>query len=313
MTTLGRCLSSCSVLTESCSATNCVSTNVPSDSWWARSPSRAAEFFHVSWRTAAKWAHRYREAGPAGMRDRSSARLTQHAKTPTRVVREIRHLRWKQRLGPVPIAAKLNVPASTVHAVLVRCQLNRLSHIDRVAGEPARPYERERPGGADPRRRQEPRQHPNGGGLRYLGKQQGNWNRQAARERTGASNPYHQPKVGTCFVATVIDDYSRVAYSECHDDATPATAAVVLYRSENARRDALAGWLHQYIHHRPHSALGGLPPITRLNNMAGHHIERRLRGLSAPTRFHVVRGRATSEAALDSKRLGGSMCRRLSH
>jgi hypothetical protein len=82
MTTLGRCLSSCSVLTESCSATNCVSTNAPSDSWWARSPSRAAEFFHVSWRTATKWAQRYREEGPAGMSDRSSARLTQHAKTP---------------------------------------------------------------------------------------------------------------------------------------------------------------------------------------------------------------------------------------
>ncbi|PWN01069.1 IS481 family transposase, partial [Nocardioides silvaticus] len=38
-----------------------------------------------------------------------------------------------------------------------------------------------------------------------------------------------------------------------------------------ARRAALAGWLHQYNHHRPHSALGGLPPITRLDNLAGHH------------------------------------------
>ena len=41
-----------------------------------------------------------------------------------------------------------------------------------------------------------------------------------------------------------------------------------LYTSENARRAALAGWLHQYNHHRPHSALGGLPPITRLDNLA---------------------------------------------
>jgi transposase InsO family protein len=44
-----------------------------------------------------------------------------------------------------------------------------------------------------------------------------------------------------------------------------------LYRSENARRAALAGWLHQYNHHRPHSSLGDQPPITRLNNLAGHH------------------------------------------
>jgi transposase InsO family protein len=107
--------------------------------------------------------------------------------------------------------------------------------------------------------------------LRYLGKQQGNWNRQATRQRTRASNAY-QPKVGTCFVATVIDDYSRVAYAECHDDATAATAAGVLYRSENARRAALAGGLHQYNHHRPHSAIGKHSPITRLDNLAEHHI-----------------------------------------
>ena len=70
-------------------------------------PSRAAEFFNVSWRTAAKWAQRYRDEGPAGMRDRSSARHTQHAKTPQPVVRKIVHLRWKQRLGPVQIGAQL--------------------------------------------------------------------------------------------------------------------------------------------------------------------------------------------------------------
>jgi transposase len=109
-------------------------------------PSRAAEFFHVSWRTAAKWAQRYRDEGPAGMVDRSSARHTQHAKTPGPVVRKIVHLRWKQRLGPVPIAAKLGMPASTVHAVLNRCRLNRLTHLDRVTGDPARRYQGERPG-----------------------------------------------------------------------------------------------------------------------------------------------------------------------
>src|ERR1043165_9765822 len=109
-------------------------------------PSRAAEFFNVSWRTAAKWAQRYREEGPAGMVDRSSTRHTQHAKTPAPVVRKMVHLRWKHRPGPVPIAAKLQMPASTVHAELVRCRLSRLSHIDRVTGEPARRYERSRPG-----------------------------------------------------------------------------------------------------------------------------------------------------------------------
>ena len=62
-------------------------------------PSRAAEFFHVSWRTAAKWAQRYLDEGPAGICDRSSARHTQHAKTPQPTVRRTVQLRWKHRLG----------------------------------------------------------------------------------------------------------------------------------------------------------------------------------------------------------------------
>lgn len=49
----------------------------------------------------------------------------QHAKPPTAEVRKIVHLRGEQRLGPVLIAAKLGIPALTVHAVLVWCRLNR--------------------------------------------------------------------------------------------------------------------------------------------------------------------------------------------
>ncbi|AQP47124.1 hypothetical protein BW730_05935 [Tessaracoccus aquimaris] len=39
------------------------------------------------------------------------------------------------------------------------------------------------------------------------------------------------------------------------------------YQSETERRDALAGWLHHYNHHRPHTACGNLSPITRLTNV----------------------------------------------
>jgi hypothetical protein len=56
------------------------------------------------------------------------------------------HLRWRKRLGPVEIGARLSMPASTVHAVLVRCRLNRLSHVDRRTGEPIRRYEHPNPG-----------------------------------------------------------------------------------------------------------------------------------------------------------------------
>ena len=44
-----------------------------------------------------------------------------------------------------------------------------------------------------------------------------------------------------------------------------------LYSSESARLAALPAWVHQYNHHRPHSAIGKAAPITRLDNLAGHH------------------------------------------
>ena len=44
------------------------------------------------------------------------------------------------------------------------------------------------------------------------------------------------------------------------------------YNSESARRAALPAWIHHYNHHRPHTAIGKATPITRLDNLAEHHI-----------------------------------------
>jgi len=43
------------------------------------------------------------------------------------------------------------------------------------------------------------------------------------------------------------------------------------YASESARRNALTSWLHIYNHHRPHTALGGKPPVTRVTNLLGQN------------------------------------------
>ena len=43
------------------------------------------------------------------------------------------------------------------------------------------------------------------------------------------------------------------------------------YPSQNQRRDALTGWIHEYNHHRPHSATEGKPPISRLTNVPGRY------------------------------------------
>jgi transposase InsO family protein len=304
---------------------------------------RAAERYDVSWRTAKKWADRYRAEGPAGMVDRSSRPHRQPNRTAAPVVRKIVHLRWKQRLGPVEIGDRLGLPSSTVHAVLVRCRVNRLSHLDRATGEPIRRYEHERPGDLIHLDVKKLGKVPDGGGWRYVGRQQGERNRSATAVRTGGPrNRHRNPLIGTCYLHTVLDDHSRVAYVEAHDDETAATAAAVLrravawfaergvtvrrvltdngsayksrlwrdtcaelgitpkktrpyrpqtngkierfhrtlaegwafkkfYNSESARLAALPAWVHQYNHHRPHSAIGKRPPITRLNNLAGHH------------------------------------------
>ena len=44
------------------------------------------------------------------------------------------------------------------------------------------------------------------------------------------------------------------------------------YPSEAHRRAALPAWLHDYNHHRPHTAIGRQAPITRLTNVPGQHI-----------------------------------------
>ena len=49
-------------------------------------------------------------------------------------------------------------------------------------------------------------------------------------------------------------------------------AYVRVYRSNTAREQALARWLHLYNHHRSHTALAGHPPMSRINNLPGHHI-----------------------------------------
>jgi len=310
---------------------------VVDDDWPVR---RAAERYDVSWPTAKRWAERYRELGEAGMSDRSSRPHTSPNKTPQPVVRKIVHLRWKQRLGPVAIGAKVGLAPSTVHAVLTRCRVNRLSHVDRRTGEPIRRYEHDTPGALLHVDVKKVGNIPDGGGWRYVGRQQGRKNRAATPGKP--RNAHGNPKIGTAYIHTVIDDHSRVAYAEIHDDETAATAITVLrnaiawyaargvktirvlsdngscyrshawrdtcaelgithkrtrpyrpqtngkierfhrtlnqewafkkfYASESARRKTFPAWLHEYNHHRPHTATGNLAPISRLTNLPGQY------------------------------------------
>ena len=192
---------------------------------------RAAEHFHVSWPTAKRWATRYVAMGEAGMADRSSRPHRSANRTPPALVRRIVNLRWRRRLSPLAIASRLSMPASTVHAVLVRCRLNRLSHIDIRSGEPIRRYEHDRPGALIHVDVKKLGNIPTGGGWRFVGRSQGGKNRAAT---PGTRRNLHRGVLlGHAFVHTVIDDHSRVAYAEIHDDETAATAIGVLRRAVN--------------------------------------------------------------------------------
>jgi transposase InsO family protein len=220
--------------------------------------------------------------------------------------------------------------------------MNRLTHLDRATGEPIRRYEHDQPGDLLHVDVKKLGKVPDGGGWRFVGRKQGHRNSAATSRRTGRRGGNYRPQVGTCYLHTVIDDHSRVAYVEAHNDETAATAAAVLrraiawftdrgvnvrrvlsdngsaykshlwrdtctelgikpkktrpyrpqtngkierfhrtlaegwafkkfYNSESARLAALPAWIHQYNHHRPHSAIGKAAPITRLNNLPGHH------------------------------------------
>src|SRR3712207_5360157 len=163
------------------------------------------------------------------MQDHSSRPHSCPRRTPRPVVRRIVHLRWKKRLGPVAIADRLGKAPSTVHAVLVRCRLNRLSHVDRATGEPIRRYEHPTPGDLLHVDVKKLGNIPDGGGWRYVGRAQGNHHRAATAGKP--RNAHHNPKMGTAFVHPVLDDHSRVAYAEIHDDETAATATAVLRRA----------------------------------------------------------------------------------
>ncbi|GAB2754968.1 hypothetical protein GCM10027039_11770 [Terrabacter koreensis] len=113
--------------------------------------------------------------------------------------------------------------------MLSRCRLNRLSQVDRATGEPLRRYEHEHPGDLLHVDVKKLGKVPDGGGWRYVGRQQGLRNRAATTVRTGAlRSKYRQPLIGTCYLHTVVDDHSRVAYVEAHDDETKETATLVL-------------------------------------------------------------------------------------
>ncbi len=189
--------------------------------------SEVAARFQVSWPTVKRWADRYADAQP--MTDRSSRPRHQPGRTPAPVVRRVLDLRWRKRLGPLQLAAWTGVAASTVHKILVRNRLNRLNYVDRATGEPVRRYEHPYPGSLIHVDVKKLGNIPDGGGWRFVGRVQGERNKAGTPGKQ--RNKWHNALMRHAFVHTVIDDHTRIAYAEIHDDETALTATAVLVRA----------------------------------------------------------------------------------
>jgi transposase InsO family protein len=284
----------------------------------------------ISRKCVRTWIARFQAEGEAGLIDRSSRPHTTPTRTPSEVEDRIIELRTRERRGPDWLGAELGVPARTVSRVLVRRGQPRLCALDPVTGalirsskQTATRYERARPGELVHMDVKKLGRIPDGGGWRALGR--------AARETTKDRTA----KIGYDYVHSLVDDHSRLAYSEVLPDEKGTTCAAFLARaatyfaahgitriervmtdnawayryslravctqlgarqkfikphcpwqngkverlnrtlatewayrqvftSNDERAAALAPWIEHYNTRRRHSALGGLPPVSRL-------------------------------------------------
>lgn len=299
------------------------------------------ERFHAGWNKAHiassmgisrqcvhKWIDRFDAEGEAGLHDRSSRPHTTPTRTPNAVEAQIVALRRAQRMGPDGIGAELCVPARTVSRVLARHDVPHLAMCDPMTGDLIRAskltavrYERTRPGELVHMDVKKLGRIPDGGGWRAHG-------------RGCAPDRERKRGNGFDFVHSLVDDYSRLAYSEVLADEGLTSAAFLsraaayfrtkgiptidclmtdnawayryslrevcaemgtrqifikphcpwqngkverlnrtlqtewayrqVFTSNTDRAAALAPWLEYYNTRRRHSALDGLPPISRL-------------------------------------------------
>ena len=169
----------------------------------------AAESMRISRQTAHKWWRRYREGGELALEDRSSRPRRSPTKTPAKVERRVVALRRRCQKGAARLTDQAGLPASTLHAVWARNGVSRLSDLERRTGRTIRRIETTHPGELVHMDVKKQAKIPPGGGWRAHGR----------------SKAHHggRHKVGYAYIHSAIDAYSRLAYSEIHDDETAIT------------------------------------------------------------------------------------------
>jgi transposase InsO family protein len=173
-------------------------------------PAVAAYAAGVSARTAYKWLARYRQGGVAALQDAPSTPHHQPRRTDAAVVAHILAARYQRRTAWA-IAVHLQVPRSTVAAILARAGLNRLARLTPPA--PVRRYERAAPGELV---------HVDIKPLARILR---------VGHRIHGDRRHVVEGAGYEYAHVAIDDHSRVAYAEVLPDQRGPTTAAFLQRT----------------------------------------------------------------------------------
>ena len=190
-------------------------------------PGEVAKQLGVSRQTVYKWVRRLREEGTAGLADRSSRPRRTPTRTPLQTELRIVRARVEDHAGARVLAGSLELPASTIGAVLRRWDMPYLRELDRLTGELVRSratdvrYERDRPGELLHVDVKKLGKVPDGGGWRLHGRGVDDGRR----------------AVGWDYVHVAIDDRTRLAYAEVLPDEKDPTCAAFLHRAAQWMND----------------------------------------------------------------------------
>jgi transposase InsO family protein len=192
-----------------------------------RPVSHVAKELGVSRQCAHRWINRFLAEGEAGLSDRSSRPHSSPGRTPPEVEVRVLHERHEQRRGQDWLGPETGVPARTVSRILRRHQVPYLRECDPLTGQVVRSskatavrYEKDRPGELVHVDVKKIGRIHDGGGWKAHGRAVGRQTSQQKRAR-----------IGFDYVHSMVDDHSRLAYSEILADEKGASCAAFLLRA----------------------------------------------------------------------------------
>lgn len=191
-----------------------------------RPVAHVAKELGISRQCAHRWVNRFRAEGHAGLADRSSRPRSSPNRTSPAAQALVLAVRVKHRRGQDWIGPEIGLPARTVSSILRAHHVPYLRECDPLTGEVIRSskqtavrYERDTPGDLVHMDVKKLGRIAIGGGWKAHGRQMGS---------TGAKK---RSRIGFDYVHSLIDDHSRLAYSEVLPDEKGPTCAEFLLRA----------------------------------------------------------------------------------